>query len=72
VSAQSWYVSHAETIAQNVVGQLFAFVILWAYGIETKTGLQLQLTFFIVAYARGYAIRRIFNHLNARKRHERT
>lgn len=63
---QPWYVSHAETLAQNVVGQLIAFVVLHAYGIETATGLQLQVTFLIVAYARGYAIRRAFEWLAAR------
>jgi hypothetical protein len=61
VSSQPWYVSHAETITQNIVGQLCAFVILWAYDIEMGLGLQLQLTFFVVAYARGYLIRRFFN-----------
>lgn len=57
---QPWYVSHAETIAQNVVGQVLAFFILWAYGIDTATGLQMQVTFLVVAYARGYGIRRAF------------
>lgn len=63
---QPWYVSHAETIAQNVVGQMLAFVILWAYGIETATGLQLQATFLVVAYLRGYMIRRAFDRFNSR------
>lgn len=63
---QPWYVSHAETIAQNVVGQILAFVIFWAYGIETATGLQLQIIFLVVAYLRGYAIRRAFDRFNSR------
>lgn len=57
---QPWYISHAETIAQNVIGQLLAFVILWCYGIKGSTGLQLQVTFLVVAYLRGYLIRRWF------------
>lgn len=65
MKAQPWYISHAETIAQNVVGQILAYFILWSYGIESATGLKLQLTFLIVAYARGYAIRRIFNKVRA-------
>lgn len=62
---QPWYVSHAETIAQNVVGQILAFIILWAYGIPGSTGWKLQLTFLVVAYARGYTIRRFFNRLKS-------
>ena len=60
---QKWYVSHAETIAQNVIGQLLAYIILWAYGISGATGLKLQITFLVVAYVRGYAIRRFFNRI---------
>lgn len=63
---QPWYVSHAETIAQNIVGQALAFLILWAYGIETATGLQLQATFLVVAYVRGYLIRRAFDRFISR------
>jgi hypothetical protein len=58
---QPWYLSHAETIAQNVIGQLLAFAILWCYDIKGSTGLKLQLTFLIAAYIRGYLIRRFFN-----------
>lgn len=57
---QPWYISHAETIAQNVGGQAVAFVILWAYGITGSQGLALQLTFLVAAYIRGYTIRRWF------------
>lgn len=65
---QRWYVSHAETIAQNVVGQVLAAVILLAYGIPwASTGWKLQATFLVVAYARGYAIRRFFNRLHSLK-----
>lgn len=64
MAGQRWLASHAETIAQNVVGQLLAVAILWAYDISADTGWKMQLTFFVVAYARGYAIRRIFNRIN--------
>ncbi len=67
---QPWYVSHAETIAQNVFGQIIAFVLLWSFDITGSKGLQIQVAFFIAAYARGYAIRRAFNrwgHLLQRK-----
>lgn len=59
--AQSWLASHAETLTQNVIGQVLAFVILWAYDIPQATGWKLQVTFLVVAYIRGYAIRRFFN-----------
>jgi hypothetical protein len=66
---QPWYVSHAETITQNVLGQLMAVVILWVYDIPFKTtGWKLQLTFFVVAYIRGYSVRRFFNWLQSRRR----
>jgi hypothetical protein len=58
---QPWYISHAETIAQNVGGQIIASLILWAYGIDVHTMWQLQVTFLIAAYARGYTIRRWFD-----------
>lgn len=58
---QPWYLSHAETIVQNVVGQLVAFVLLWAWGISGAKGLLIQASFFVVSYARGYCIRRLFD-----------
>lgn len=67
---QPWYVSHAETITQNVLGQLLAIVILWVYNIPFwTTGWKLQLTFFVVAYARGYGVRRFFESLKTKKPH---
>lgn len=60
---QPWWLSHAETLAQNVVGQILCFLILHIYGIPVLDSFQLQLVFLIVAYARGYFIRRLFNRL---------
>lgn len=60
---QPWYISHAETLTQNVIGQILAFVILHIYGMPIADSLQLQLVFLIVAYVRGYLIRRFFNYL---------
>jgi len=65
--SQPWYVSHAETIAQNVIGLLCGFVILQAYGITPSTTLKVQGTFFVVAYVRSYCIRRTFDRLGRRK-----
>lgn len=66
--SQRWLASHAETLTQNVVGQLLATVILWWYDIPwTEKGWKLQLTFLVVAYLRGYAIRRVFNALENRR-----
>lgn len=62
IITQPWYISHAETIAQNVIGQLLATLILWIYNIPFNgQGWKIQLTFLVVAYLRGYAIRRLFN-----------
>lgn len=66
IEVQAWYVSHAETLAQNVVGQIIAFVIMSLFGIETEKTIQIQATFLVVAYIRGYIIRRIFNRIQQR------
>ena len=58
---QPWYTSHAETITQNVIGQLCAAIILWVFNIPWESGWKLQVTFFVVAYIRGYTIRRLFD-----------
>lgn len=63
MSGQPWYISHAETIAQNVVGQIVAFIILHLHGMPVHQSLQLQAEFFVLAYGRGYLIRRIFDRL---------
>ena len=34
-NSQKWYVSHAETIVQNVLGLLIAFIILRVHGLST-------------------------------------
>lgn len=57
---QPWYISHAETLAQNVIGQLCALIILAVYGLPLSHSLGLQAVFFVVAYTRSYIIRRYF------------
>ena len=65
MTGQRWYVSHAETITQNVVGLLLGAIILMVYGIPwSTTGWKMQATFFVVAYVRSYTIRRAFNRLS--------
>lgn len=64
---QKWYISHAETIAQNVLGLLIAFIILKLYGLSTHDSVRLQIIFFVASYARSYAIRRVFNHIGSLK-----
>ncbi len=63
MSNQSFLISHAETILQNVIGLLIGFIILHCYGIESSLSFKLQLTFFIFAYIRSYLIRRLFNRI---------
>ena len=60
-NGQKWYVSHAETIVQNVLGLLIAFIILRVHGLSTHDSVQLQIIFFFASYARSYAVRRFFN-----------
>lgn len=60
---QKWYISHAETITQNVVGLLIGFIILNSFGLSTHESISLQIVIFITSYIRSYFIRRIFNYL---------
>lgn len=64
--SQKWYVSHAETLTQNVVGLLIGFIILKLWGLTTSESVGLQCIMFVVSYIRSYAIRRYFS-----KREER-
>ena len=52
----------AETIAQNVIGQILAFAILWFYGLSlvSPTTWKLQITFTIASYLRSYGLRWYF------------
>lgn len=58
--AQKWYISHAETITQNVLGLIISFIILRLYGMTVNESIQLQAIFFIVSYVRSYLVRRTF------------
>ncbi|WP_419361432.1 DUF7220 family protein [Acinetobacter beijerinckii] len=66
-NGQRWYVSHAETIVQNVLGLIIAFIILRCYGLSTHESVQLQVIFFFASYARSYAIRRAFNKIENKR-----
>lgn len=67
MSKQPWYISHAETITQGVLGQLLAIATLWWFEVPASTGWKLQTTFVVLAYARGYLVRRFFNWLSIRR-----
>lgn len=58
---QSWVLTHAETITQNVVGLVIGYIILKCFGLSNTESLHLQAIFFIASYTRGYFIRRIFS-----------
>ncbi|QHJ79221.1 MAG: hypothetical protein [Caudoviricetes sp.] len=63
--SQKWYVSHAETITQNIVGLLIGFIILNCFGLTASESVQLQAVIFATSYLRSYVIRRVFNNLEA-------
>ena len=54
---------HLETLAQILVGNVVALVILYFYGMSLQQSLSLQIVFFITSYIRSYFIRRTFNKL---------
>ena len=68
--SQPWYISHAETLTQNVLGLIISFIILQAFGMTIEQSIQLQLTFFVVSYIRSYLIRRTFERINEKRKAE--
>ncbi len=66
-TGQPWYISHAEALAQNIIGLLISFVILKLWGLSTSDSLGLQAVFFFTSYLRSYLIRRYFNNLEMKK-----
>ena len=51
---------HLETLAQILVGNVVALVILYFYGMTLTQSLSLQVVFFITSYVRSYFIRKMF------------
>lgn len=58
--------AHLETLTQNVLGLLIAFIILKLYGLSTSQSIQLQIIFFFASYIRSYMVHRFFNYLGAK------
>lgn len=54
---------HLETLAQILVGNVVALVILSLYGMTLTQSLSLQVVFFITSYIRSYFIRKTFSKL---------
>ena len=54
---------HLETLAQILVGNVVALVILYFYGMNLTQSLSLQVVFFIASYIRSYFIRKTFSKL---------
>lgn len=55
---------HLETLTQNIVGLIVAFIILTLWGLPFIESLALQTIFFVTSYIRGYCIRKLFRSLN--------
>ena len=55
--------THLETLAQIISGNIIALVILYFYGMSLQQSLSLQIVFFIPSYIRSYFIRRTFSKL---------
>ena len=54
---------HLETLAQILVGNVVALVILSLYGMTLTQSLSLQVVFFVTSYIRSYFIRKMFSKL---------
>ena len=61
---------HLETLAQILVGNVVALVILYFYGMTLTQSLSLQVIFFITSYIRSYFIRKTFSKLGKGKFNE--
>ena len=61
---------HLETLAQILVGNVVALVILYFYGMSLQQSLGLQLIFFVTSYIRSYFIRKTFSKLGKGKFNE--
>ena len=53
--------THLETLAQIISGNIIALVILYFYGMSLQQSLSLQVVFFITSYIRSYFIRKTFS-----------
>ena len=51
---------HLETLAQILVGNVVALVILYLYERTLTQSLSLQVVFFVTSYIRSYFIRKTF------------
>lgn len=58
---------HLETLTQNLVGLVIAFIILTLWGLPLIESVALQTIFFITSYVRGYCIRKLFRSLSKEK-----
>ena len=59
--------SHLESLTQNILGLLIAFIILKIWGLSTTESVQLQAIFFVTSYLRSYFVRRTFNYLGEKQ-----
>lgn len=58
---------HIESLTQNIIGIVVAFIILKLWGMPTFESIALQATFFCTSYVRGYLVRKFFRKLELRK-----
>ena len=61
MSKQPWYLMHAETITQNVLGQVIGLGILLAFQVDFHTAWKMEVVFFVASYIRSYFVRRFFD-----------
>lgn len=61
MAKQTWCAKHAETIVQNVLGQLIGLAILLAFQVDFHTAWKMEVAFFIASYIRSYYVRSFFD-----------
>ena len=58
---------HLETLTQNVVRLVIAFIILTLWGLPFIESVALQTIFFVTSYIRRHCIRKLFRSLSKEK-----
>jgi len=61
--SQGVALSHAEAIANSLVGAGLSQLVLWAYGVPLTEAVSLNVTMIGISYGRSFVLRRIFERL---------
>jgi len=64
------YLTHAETLSQNILGILIGFAIMRLFGVPTDVGVKMQVVLFVASYIRSYSVRSTFRKIEEKFKNE--